>query len=84
MKCTREELKQMDKRSRKLMTMQKALHSKGVIDKLYLSKTEGGRGLSSIEGRVDTSIQRVEDYIEKRRGRLIAATRSNTKDTRAS
>ena len=30
----------------------------------------------------DASIQRFEDYIEKRRGKLITATRNNTDNTR--
>ena len=31
---------------------------------------------------VDTSIQRLEDYIQKREGRLITATRNNTDNMR--
>ena len=37
LKWTREELKQMDQRTRKLMTMNKALHPRGDVDKLYVS-----------------------------------------------
>ena len=48
LKWTREELKQMDQRMRKLMTMHKALHPRDV-DRLYISRKEGGRGLTSIE-----------------------------------
>ena len=47
----------------------------------YVSRKEGGRGLS-IEDDVDASIQRFEDYTEKRRGRLITATGNNTDNTR--
>ena len=51
----------------------------------YMCQEEsGGRGLASIEDSVDTSIQWLEDYIEKREGRLIRATRNNTNDTRIS
>ena len=45
-------------------------------------KKEGGRRLASIEDSVDASKQRLEDYIEKRGGRLITATRNNTANTR--
>ena len=44
----------------------------------------GGKGLASIEDSVDTSIQRLEDFIEKRGGRLVTTTRNNTNDTRTS
>ena len=48
------------------MTMHKALHLRNDIDRLYVSRKEGGRGLSSIEDSVDASIQRHEDYIKKK------------------
>ena len=45
--------------------MQKALHPRGYVDRLYVSRKEEGRGLASIEDIVDTSRQRLEDNIEK-------------------
>ena len=62
---TRDELKKMDQRTRKLMTIHKALHPRDDVNRLYVSRKEGGRGLTSIEDTVDASIQRLEDYIEK-------------------
>ena len=49
LKWTREELKQMDQRTKNLMTMHKALHPRDDVDRLYVSRKEGGRGLASIE-----------------------------------
>ena len=63
----------MDQRTRKL-----ASHPRDDIDRLYVSRKEGGRGLASIQDSTDTSIQRIEDYIHKRGGRLITAIRNNT------
>ena len=40
LKWTREELKQMDQRARKLMTMHKALHPRDDVDRLYISRKE--------------------------------------------
>ena len=71
----------MDQRKRKSVTMHKALHPRDDIDRLYVSRKKGGRGLTSIEDSVDESIQRLEDCIQKRRGRLITATRNNTDNT---
>ena len=81
LKWTREELKQMDQRTRKLMTMHKALHPRDDVDRLYVSRKEGGRGLTSIVDSVDASIQRLEDYIEKYERGLIIAIRNNTDNT---
>ena len=56
LKWTRDELRQMDQRTRKLMTIHKALHPRDDVDILYISKKEGGRGHASIEDSVDASI----------------------------
>ena len=64
------------------MTMHKALHPRYNVDKLYVSRKEGGRGLASIEDSVDASIQGLEDYIETRR-RLVSATRNDTDNTKS-
>ena len=64
LKWTREELKQIDERARKLLTMHKALHFRDNVDRLYVSRKEVGKGFASFEDSVDTSMQRLEDYIE--------------------
>ena len=81
LKWTRDELKQMDQRTKKLMTLHTALHSRNDVDRLYVSRKEGGRGLDSIEDNVDTSIRRLEDYIEKHERKLITAVRNDTDNT---
>ena len=71
----------MDQRSRKLMTMHKALHLRDDVDRLYVSRKEGGRGPASIEENVDASIRRLEGYIEKHEGGLITAVRNDNDNT---
>ena len=78
LKWTREELKQRDQRTRKLMTMHKTLHPRDDVDRLYASRKEGGRGLACIEDNVDASIQRLVDYIEKHERGLITTIRNDT------
>ena len=81
LKWTRDELRQMDQRTRKLMTMNKALHPRDDVDRLYVPRKEWGRGFVSVEDNVDTPIQRLEDYIEKHERGLIMAIRNNTDNT---
>ena len=64
------------------MTMHKALHPIDDVDRLYVSRKEGGRGLARIEDSVNASIQRLEDYIEKWGEERIRATRNNTDSTK--
>ena len=80
LKWTREELKQISQRTRKLMIMHKALHPRDDVDRLYVSRKEG-RELTSTEDSIDASL-RLEDYIEKHEGGLITATRNNTDNTK--
>ena len=61
--------------------MHKALHPRVDVDRLYVSRKEGGRGLASIEDSIDTSIQRLKDYIQNHEGGLITATRSESENT---
>ena len=64
--------------------MHKALHLRDDVDGLYVLKKAEGRGLASSEDSVDSTIQWREDDKQKRGGRLIAATRNNTNDTKTS
>ena len=61
--------------------MHKALHPRPDVERLYVPRKEGGRGLANIEDSVDTSIQRLVDYIEKHERGLIPAIRNNTDNT---
>ena len=61
------------------MTMHKALHLGDDVDRLYVSIKLGG--LASIEDSVETSIQRLEDYIQKQDVGLITATRNGNDNT---
>ena len=63
------------------MTMHKALHPRDDVDRLYVPRKEGGRGLASIEDSVDASIQRLEDYIEKHERGLITVISNDTDNT---
>ena len=49
---TKEELKTLDLMTRKVLTMIGAFYSKTDVDRLYVSKEDGGRGLISCEGCV--------------------------------
>ena len=54
----------MDQKTKKLMTMHLVLHPRDDIDRLNLSRKEGGKGLTSTKDRIDASIQRLEDNIK--------------------
>ena len=66
----KEETQQIDQGTRKLTTMNKALHLRDDLSRLYVSRKEG-RGLISIEDCEDKSTQELVDYIKKSKERLI-------------
>ena len=53
--------------------MHKALHPRDDVDRMYVSRKEGGRQLVSMQVSVDALIKRLEDYKEKHEGGLITA-----------
>ena len=53
---TKEELKNIDIKTRKLMTMHGSLHSRGNVGRLYLAREERGRGLISCEEYVNVEV----------------------------
>ena len=65
----------MDKITRKLMTMHKALHPKDDIDGVYMSNKEG-RGLTSIENSIDALILQFEYFIKKSKERISTVTKT--------
>ena len=48
------------------MMIHKSLHPSDDIDRLYVSRKEGGRRLAGNEDRVDSSTGCLKDYIEKK------------------
>ena len=43
------DMKELDRKTRKMLTLHNMFHKKGDVDRLYMSRQEGGRGLISIE-----------------------------------
>ena len=52
LECRVDELKELDRKTRKLLTMHKELHPKNDLDRLYISRKEGGRELMSCESTI--------------------------------
>ena len=44
-KWAKSELDEIDRKTRKIMTLNKTLHPRSVVDWLYVIRMEGGRGL---------------------------------------
>ena len=74
------ELQAIDRKSRKLFTMYGALHPKSDVDRLYIPKKEGGRGLISIVDCVELAIRGLEVYVHGSEEILIQAAEGDKID----
>jgi len=61
---TKQELLQMDIKTRKILTMNGIFHKKANVDRLYLKRNEGGRGLMSVFDCVRAEEQNLRKYLK--------------------
>ena len=61
----------IDRKTRKLFTIYGALHHKSNVDRLYIPRKEGGRGLISIEDCVGLAITGLKVHVHGREERSI-------------
>ena len=54
----------MDKKTRKVLNMYQALHSRSNVDRLCLPHSDGGKGLLSFEECVNTEKRSLEQYLK--------------------
>ena len=75
------ELQAIDGKTRKLFTIYGALHPKSDVDRLYIPRKEGGRGLISIEDCVELAVRSLEVYVHRSKARLMQAARGDGLET---
>jgi hypothetical protein len=61
---TQNELDDLDRKTRKAMTINRALHPQSDVDRLYLPRKEGGRGLLQVKQTVEEEKRALNDYIQ--------------------
>ena len=66
-----DELKELDRKTRKLLTMYKGFHPKCDVDRLYVSRKEGGRGLVSCESTIISEENNRGSYIKNSNENLL-------------
>ena len=71
----KEEVKEMDRKTRMIITMFGWLHPRSNVEQLYVPRSEGGRGLISIEGCVNDEKENLTLYaLGSNEKPIIAAT----------
>ena len=68
-KWPKDEFKTIVRKTRKIMTMHRALHTD--IDTLSLPRSQGGRGMISVEDCVEMEVKSLEEYVIASNERLL-------------
>ena len=66
-----EDLKKIDRKTRKHLTMANMHHPKADVDRIYLPRTEGGRGLCQIETTFKTTTIGLDTYLHHSQDPLL-------------
>ena len=61
---TKEELCNLDRKTRKTMTMHRALHPRSNVNRIYAPRKDGGKGLLSIEDCVNIESRALGQYLK--------------------
>ena len=77
----KDELKDIDRKTRKLFTMHRSMHPQSDVDRLYWKRAEGGRGLKSVEEVVELEKASLGYYLGQTEETLLkgAASRNVNK-----
>ena len=65
------ELKKLDRKTRKLLTIYKGLHPKSDVDRPYVGREEGGRGLMSCESTIRSEENNLRQYLKNSNKNLL-------------
>ena len=68
---TKDELRKLDSKTRKLLTINRAFHPQADVDRLYLKREAGWRGLLSAEECVNIEVGSLFKYIGESKERLL-------------
>ena len=72
-----EELQKLDRKTRKLLTIHGQHHPKADVDRLYVPRKQGGRGLMQLEAAHSVEMTKLVEYIEKKEDPLIQVVRTH-------
>ena len=70
---TKEELANMDRKTRKIMTMHGCLQKRSNVARLYLPRKEGGRGLIGVEECVTKESKSLHGYLKESQEWMLEA-----------
>jgi hypothetical protein len=77
----REELRKLDSKTRQLLTIHGQHHTKADVDRLYVPRKQGGRGLMQLEEAYVIEITKLMEYVESTEDPLMQIVRTHKNNT---
>jgi hypothetical protein len=74
----REELQNLDRKTRKLLTIHEHHHPKADVDCLYVPRKWGRRGLMKLEEAYIVEVMKVKEYVDSKEHKLSSVTKRIT------
>ena len=68
---TQQEILSMDRKTRKLLTLHGALHPRADVDRIYVTRREGGRGLRQLETAHKNAILKMGQFVVQQAGDML-------------
>ena len=76
-----EELQKLDRKTRKILTIHGQHHPKADVDRLYIPRKQGGRGLMQLEAAHAVEIIKLVEYVDRKDEPLIQVVRTHQHNT---
>ena len=76
-----EELQKLDRKTRKLLPIHGQRHPKADVDRLYVPRKQGGRGLMQLEAAHAVEITKLAEYVDRKEDPLIQVVRTHQHNT---
>jgi hypothetical protein len=76
-----EEIQKLYRKTRKMLTIHGQHHPRVDIDRLYVPRKEGGRGLMQVEGAYVAETVNLVEYVESKEDPLIQIVRTHQHNT---
>jgi len=72
-----EELQKLDQKTRELLNIHGQHHPKADVDRLYVPRKQGGRGLMKLEAAHAVEITKLVEYVDRKEDPLIQVVRTH-------
>jgi hypothetical protein len=76
-----EELQNLDRKTRKLLTIHGQHHPKADVNRLYVPRKPGGRGLMQLEAAHAVETTKLVEYVDRKEDPLLQIVRTHQHNT---